>query len=198
MAFKITVKNNLLPRVITAILHGICYQLVKTTIKIQEETMTLKKYVDATENLAVFYNSANGHYAISALKYFPMNSIVQVFRAKEQIQQPTYLSVQIDEHKHIHLFPEVLQYTNHSCEPNTFFDTQKGEIIAVRNIHENEEITFFYPATEWAMTQPFKCFCNTRSCLGMIQGAAHLDSNVIINYRFSDYIQKKLYQCSKV
>ncbi len=160
--------------------------------------MTLKKPIDTSENLAVFYNSANRHYAIRALKYFPMNSIVQVFSAKEQLQQPTYLSVQIDEHKHIHLFPEVLQYTNHSCEPNTFFDTRKGEIIAVRNINENEELSFFYPATEWAMAQPFKCLCNTRSCLGMIQGAAYLNDEVISNYRFSDYIQKKLYQRSKV
>lgn len=160
--------------------------------------MTLKKPIDTAENLAVFYNSANGHYAIRALKYFPVNSIVQVFSAQEQLQQPTYLSVQIDEHQHIHLLPTFLQYTNHSCEPNTFFDTQKGEVIAIRNINKNEELTFFYPATEWLLTQPFKCLCNTRNCLGRIQGAAHLNDEVIKNYRFSDYIQKKLYQRSKV
>lgn len=160
--------------------------------------MTLKKLMDRSENLAVFYNSANGHYAIRALKYFPMNSIVQVFSAEEQLQQPTYLSVQIGEHQHIHLLPTFLQYTNHSCEPNTFFDTQKGEIIAVRNINENEELTFFYPATEWAMAQPFKCLCNTNSCLGMIQGAAYLSDEVISNYRVSEYIQKKLYKRAKV
>ncbi len=154
--------------------------------------MIINQLVDESENLAVFYNSENGHYAIRALKYFPMNSIVQVFSAKEYLQQPTYLSVQIDENKHIHLFPTFLQYTNHSCEPNTFFDTKKGEVIAVKNIDEHEEITFFYPATEWSMAQPFKCFCNTSNCLGMIQGAAHLDNNAIINYRFSEYIQKKL------
>jgi hypothetical protein len=154
--------------------------------------MTSKQLVDESENLAVFYNSVNGHYAIKALKNFPVHSIVQVFSAKEYLQQPTYLSVQIDEHKHIHLFPTLLQYTNHSCEPNTFFDTNRGEVIAVKNIAEHEEISFFYPATEWSMTQPFKCFCNTDSCLGMIQGAAHLDKNAITKYRFSEYIQKKL------
>lgn len=156
--------------------------------------MTIDKPVDASENLAVFYNSANGHYAVKALKYFAINSIVQIFSAKEYLQQPTYLSVQIEDNTHIHLLPEVLQFTNHSCEPNTFFDTRTGEVIAIRNIQVNEEITFFYPATEWSMTQPFKCCCNTDSCLGLVQGAAHLDSHVIINYRFSDYIQKKLFQ----
>ena len=156
--------------------------------------MTMKKSIDVSENLIVFYNPANKHYAIKAVKHFPFDSIVQVFSAKEYLQQPTYLSVQIDENKHIHLFPEFLQYTNHSCEPNTFFDTKKGEIIAIKEIAKNEEISFFYPSTEWSMSQPFKCFCNSLSCLGMIQGAAHLENNVVINYRFSDYIQKKLYQ----
>ncbi|MCX7067858.1 MAG: SET domain-containing protein-lysine N-methyltransferase [Methylococcales bacterium] len=154
----------------------------------------MKKSIDASENLIVFYNPTNRHYAIKAAKNFPIDSIVQVFSAKEYLQQPTYLSVQLDENKHIHLFPEFLQYTNHSCEPNTFFDTQKGEIIAIKEIAKNEEISFFYPSTEWSMSQPFKCLCNSRSCLGMIQGAAHLENNVVINYRFSDYIQKKLYQ----
>jgi hypothetical protein len=160
--------------------------------KTLEKTMTLKKHVEASENLAAFYNPATGHYALKALKAFPINSIVQVFRAKEYLSHPTYLSVQIDDNKHIHLFPDFLQYTNHSCEPNTFFDTQKGEIIAIKSIDKNEEINFFYPATEWSMTQPFECFCNTQNCLGIIQGAAHLDSHTLTNYRFSDYIQKKL------
>lgn len=44
------------------------------------------------------------------------------------------------------------------------------------------------------MSQPFQCVCHTPSCLGVIQGAAHLDDTVIINYRFSGYIQKKLEQ----
>jgi len=156
--------------------------------------MTINDLIDETGNLAVFYNPENGHYALRALKFFAMNSIVQIFSAKEYLQQPTYLSVQVDENQHIHLFPAFLQYTNHSCEPNTFFDTQKGEIIALKNIYENEEISFFYPATEWLMAQPFNCLCNNPSCLGMIQGAAHLDDEAIKKYRFSDYIEKKLYQ----
>jgi hypothetical protein len=147
-----------------------------------------------TENLSVFYKPSNGHHAIKALKFFPAGAIVQVFSAKEQLQQPSYLSVQIADHQHIHLFPECLQYTNHSCDPNTFFDTETGEIIAIKNIQENDELTFFYPATEWAMAQAFSCFCGADNCLGQIQGAAYLDYETISKYRFSSYIQKKLSQ----
>lgn len=156
--------------------------------------MTIKKILDVTEGLALFYNALNGHHSIRTLKYFPTYSILHIFSAREYVQNPTYLSVQVDEDKHIHLFPEFLQYINHSCEPNTFFDTKKSEIVAIKNIDKNEEITFFYPSTEWSMTQPFDCFCKTSSCLGTIQGASHLDNDSITKYRFAEHIQNKLYK----
>lgn len=154
--------------------------------------MAIKKILDVTENLALFHNPLNGHYSIRTLNPFPAHSVLHVFSAREYLQTPTYLSVQVDEGKHICLSPEYLQYVNHSCEPNTFFDTKKCEIIAIKDIGKDEEITFFYPSTEWSMAQPFECFCKTGSCLGMIQGAAHLDDGAIANYRFAEHIQNKL------
>lgn len=155
-----------------------------------------RKILDVTESLALFYDPSNGHHLIIALRDFPIDSILHVFSAKEYIQNPSYLSVQVDEDKHIHLSPEFLQYINHSCEPNTFFDTKRGEIIAIRNINENEEISFFYPSTEWSMTQPFECFCNSSCCLGKIHGASHLDNSLINKYRFAEHIRKKL--CNEI
>jgi len=160
--------------------------------------MTINKILDVTETLAIFFNESKGHRSIRALKHFSIDSILHVFSAREHVQNPTYLSVQIDEDKHILLFPEFLQYINHSCEPNTFFDTKKGEIIAIKDINENEEVTFFYPSTEWSMTQPFECFCKASSCLGIIQGAAYLDNNSITKYRFAEHIQNKLHKRQNV
>ncbi|KAK0747670.1 hypothetical protein B0T21DRAFT_354848 [Apiosordaria backusii] len=34
-----------------------------------------------------------------------------------------------------------------------------------------EELTFFYPSTEYAMAQPFDCFCGSGECKGRISGA---------------------------
>ena len=120
---------------------------------------TVKRILNVTENLALFYNPANGHHSLRALKHLPLNSVLHTFSAREFVARPTYLSVQVADDRHIHLAPEFLQYINHSCEPNTFFDTQKGEVVALRDIAPNEEISFFYPSTEWSMTQPFACFC---------------------------------------
>ena len=138
--------------------------------------MTVKKILTVTENMALFYDSAKGNHCIRVLKRIPINSVLHAFDAREHIQNPTYLSVQVDEGKHIHLSPEFLQYINHSCEPNIFFNVSKEEIIAIKDIDENEELTFFYPSTEWSMAQPFECFCKAPGCLGKIQGALHLDN----------------------
>jgi hypothetical protein len=39
-----------------------------------------------------------------------------------------------------------------------------------------EELTFFYPSTEWDMDQGFSCFCGSKACLGYISGAKHMDA----------------------
>jgi len=154
--------------------------------------MTAKKVLNVTEDLALFFNADNGQHTLRALKSFPVDSALHFFSAREYVETPTYLSVQVDKDKHIHLFPEFLQYINHSCEPNVFFDTDKNEVVSLKEINENDEITFFYPSTEWDMTRPFQCFCNTSSCLGVIQGAAHLHESTIAKYCFAGHIYKKL------
>lgn len=156
------------------------------------QTETAKRILNVTETLALFYTPANGHHSLRAAAQFPVNSVLHTFGAREYVQRPTYLSVQVDDDKHIHLAPEFLQYINHSCEPNTFFDTKTGEVVAIRNIVPGEEITFFYPSTEWSMSQPFTCFCGTANCLGQIQGAAHLSKKNLANYRFAEHIQRRL------
>ena len=157
-----------------------------------KELKAVKRILNVTENLGLFYNSANGHHSLRALKHLPLNSVLHTFSAREYVERPTYLSVQVADDRHIHLAPEFLQYINHSCEPNTFFDTKNGEVVALRDITPNEEISFFYPSTEWSMTQPFACFCGTNSCLGQIQGAVHLPKQTLTKYRFAGHIQLQL------
>lgn len=153
--------------------------------------MTSKIIQKHDGEFAVFYNSMNGHHSLRALKYFPADSLLQTFRAKEYMPTPTHLTLQVDEDKHIHLFPEYLQYINHSCEPNAFFDIQHGKLVSLKVINKNEEISIFYPATEWDMNQPFECFCNTSSCLGKIKGASYLGENLLTRYRFAEHIMRK-------
>ncbi|NEP44884.1 MAG: SET domain-containing protein [Okeania sp. SIO2G4] len=118
--------------------------------------------------------------------------VISNFSHKEILDRPNYLTVQISDRQHIMLDPEFLQYINHSCNPNVFFDTQKRVVIALRNIEIGEEFTFFYPSTEWSMDRGFDCICQSENCLGYIQGSAHLPLNVLKKYKLSEFIWEKL------
>ncbi|KAI1136572.1 hypothetical protein F5Y05DRAFT_405155 [Hypoxylon sp. FL0543] len=84
---------------------------------------------------------------------------------------PTYATVQCGRDKHLNLNSDLL-YINHSCEPSLIFDTANLNIIAGPNgLRAGEELTFFYPSTEWEMAQPFDCQCGKPTCRGRISGA---------------------------
>jgi hypothetical protein len=109
----------------------------------------------------------------SRIEILPGDVIAQI-SIKGYLKKPNYLSVQIDDTRHILLSPEFLQYINHSCDPNVFFDTTNMVITCLRKIDIGEAMTFFYPSTEWSMEQRFDCLCGSEKCVGKIQGAAYL------------------------
>jgi len=150
------------------------------------------KISDVTKNLALYLDPLSGQKHLQASTWHAEDSLLHTFSARERLTQPTYLTVQIDHYQHIHLAPVFLQYINHSCEPNVYFDVSKHEVRCLRDIEAGEEITFFYPSTEWSMDQAFECTCNKPSCLGIINGATHLDKSVIKNYKLADHIMEKL------
>ena len=150
--------------------------------------MMRQKVHDLTPDLALFYNPNNGQHSVRTLKQIANYSILHFFTAKECIKSPSHFSVQIDINKHIHFSPDYLKYINHSCNPNSFVDIHKNQIIAIKAIAENEEITFFYPSTEWQMKQPFNCFCGETHCLGLIQGAAYLSPLQLQPYQLNRHI----------
>ncbi|OTB04180.1 hypothetical protein M426DRAFT_321036 [Hypoxylon sp. CI-4A] len=86
-------------------------------------------------------------------------------------ETPTYATVQCGRDKHLNLNSDLL-YINHSCEPSLIFDTANFNILAGPNgLQAGEELTFFYPSTEWDMAQPFDCLCGKPTCRGRISGA---------------------------
>ncbi len=128
--------------------------------------------------------------SLHATRQFLPGKIIADIGIKEYVEQPSYLSVQVDQNKHIMLAPEYLQYINHSCDPNVHFDTTNMVVRCLRKIEIGEAMTFFYPSTEWSMTQGFDCLCGSKKCLKKIEGAAHLSPDILKNYKLSDYIVK--------
>jgi hypothetical protein len=129
--------------------------------------------------------------SLNATKQIAEGEVVSNFIAKETFTKPTYLTVQVGVDTHITLMPDFLQYINHSCSPNVFFDTTLMQLICIKAIAVGEELRFFYPSTEWQMDQTFVCNCGANNCLQLIQGASYLSQSVIAQYRFTDFIAQQ-------
>lgn len=132
-----------------------------------------------------------------SLKSFKKDAIICHFSYAEILHKPNRYTLQTGESKHIILSPLYLEYVNHSCEPNAFFDTTTFKFVCLRDIQRGEEFTFFYPSTEWDMEESFECMCQTPTCQGEIKGAKYLSIAQIAMYRFSDYIGTKFKKAKK-
>ena len=137
-------------------------------------------------------NLSNGQNALFTLRSYQPGEVIADFSASTISAEPTYLTVQVGIRKHITLHPEFLQYINHGCDPNVFFNTTTMQVVALKRLMPREEMTFFYPSTEWRMTQSFRCYCGSPHCLGKIRGAAFLTKEEQEKYRFTDFIQQQL------
>lgn len=104
--------------------------------------------------------------------------------------QPWRHSIQIAFDVHAEPLPTFLRYLNHSCDPNLFVDVRAEHVITLRPIGEGEELTFFYPSTEWRMQDPFPCECGASDCLRQIRGASLLSAGVLQRYRLSPVIME--------
>jgi D-alanine-D-alanine ligase len=60
---------------------------------------------------------------------------------------------------------------NHSCDPNTAFDGLN--VIALRDINQQEELTLDYASFLDENMEPFKCNCGSANCRGLIMGTRH-------------------------
>jgi hypothetical protein len=70
---------------------------------------------------------------------------------------------------------------------------QRWEVRAGENgLKEGDELTFFYPSTEWDMSQPFECLCEAKECRGKITGARDMDGGILAKYWLNKHIEELL------
>ncbi|KAG0020486.1 hypothetical protein BGZ81_009307 [Podila clonocystis] len=100
-----------------------------------------------------------------------------------------YTSVQVAKDGHIELNSDLV-FMNHSCSPTVSLDTDSMAVVAVVDLKEGDNLTFFYPSSEWEMDQPFTCWCGADKCVKSIQGAKFLSSEVMSRYFTTSHIQQ--------
>jgi hypothetical protein len=86
-----------------------------------------------------------------------------------------------------------LAFLRHSCEPNVVVDTSALLMLfALRDIAAGEELTCFYPSTEWDMVRPFVCGCGAPQCVRLVAGARYLCADVLGRYFVNAHIRRLL------
>ena len=139
----------------------------------------------------VIQNSSSGQKSLHATASFNPGDVICPFTAGVTQDYATYLTVQTGVNTHITLMPEFLQYINHCCAPNVFFDTAAMQLVCLGALQPGDELTFFYPSTEWDMAQPFVCNCGSKNCLQLINGASHLSVETLRQHCLTDFIKEQ-------
>lgn len=154
--------------------------------------MKPRQIIEQYETLQVEKDLQTGQQSLHARISFQPGEIISFFSAESIHEEPTYLTVQKDDKIHITLQPSFLQYCNHSCEPNSFFDCDTMQFICLSPVVAGDELSFFYPSSEWRMAQPFSCYCGKDKCLGVISGAENIPEEILKTYRLTGFIERKL------
>nr|POE81221.1 hypothetical protein CFP56_78529 [Quercus suber] len=63
-------------------------------------------------------------------------------------------------------------------------------VVDGRPLRKGEDVTFFYPSSEWDMQQPFQCNCGSSKCVGEIKGAKYLSKDVLDRYWLNPHIEE--------
>lgn len=151
----------------------------------------VEEEIDGNETFAVFKDST-GDRSVRTKCFVPAGSVLIDFSAKSMVATPTFLTVQVSDDKHIFFSPPFLQYINHSCDPNVYVDADLRKIISLKDLQRGDEVSFFYPSTEWSMQQPFRCHCRAERCHTIIRGAAFLDGDAASKHLLNRHIRERL------
>lgn len=130
---------------------------------IPEETVTVDVRIadDARKGLTIV-----------AARRFSYGHVVVVGRPARVVPCRTAHSFQVDWDAHVDLDAPAC-YINHSCDPNTgICDNDYGgfDFIALRDIAQNEEITWDYETGEYVSIAVPCCLCGTANCREVIRG----------------------------
>ncbi|MBD2440162.1 SET domain-containing protein-lysine N-methyltransferase [Nostoc sp. FACHB-110] len=120
-------------------------------------------------------------------KEFKKGEVIAKIASYSLSKKPDFLTVQINHEEHI--LDLLLEAMNHSCSPTTFVDTQRMVVVAERDLSPGEELTFFYPSTEWEMDRPFQCHCQSPNCIGFVAGAKRLTIQQMVSFKLNDHIK---------
>jgi len=140
----------------------------------------------ATDVLAI--KTEHKYRSLITKQNFNAGDVIYSIPKEKLSNKPTRYTVQID--RNLHTEVGKLAALNHSCDPNVLLDTENLLVIARRPIAAGEELTFFYPSTEWEMEAPFICLCGSANCIHVVAGARFLPLSTLEQHYLSRHIRE--------
>jgi hypothetical protein len=121
---------------------------------------------------------------------YKKGEVISTIPSENVMDKPNRFTVQIARDRHTHVGK--LAALNHSCDPNVILDTKNMLMIACRDIEKGEELSFFYPSTEWEMNAPFICLCGATNCIHVVAGARFLPLSTLEAHYLSPHIREMM------
>jgi hypothetical protein len=119
------------------------------------------------------------------------------------VPEATWSSIQTSRTDHVE-FNSGLVYMNHSCAPTVELEVYPpdaqgrypngvaGEVRVARDrdLQVGDDLTWFYPSTEWASPRPFQCLCGTEGerCIGFQRGSKYLGREQLDRYFINKHV----------
>jgi hypothetical protein len=119
---------------------------------------------------------------------YKKGEIICEIPTEKVIDKANRYTVQIGRDQHTEVGK--LSALNHSCDPNVILDTENLQMVACRDVEQGEELSFFYPSTEWEMDAPFICLCGASNCIHVVAGARFLPLSTLENHYLNKHIRE--------
>jgi SET domain-containing protein len=134
----------------------------------------------------------NKYRSLTTTKPYRKGEIICEIPTESLYDAPNQFTVQIGIDQHVEV--KELASMNHSCDPSAILDTTRMLVFATRDLAAGDELTFFYPSTEWEMSSPFICLCGAPSCIHVVAGARFLPLSTLENHFLNHHIRELMIQ----
>ena len=126
--------------------------------------------------------------SLVARQNFKQGEIIYHIPSEKVSDKPNRFTVQMD--RELHTEVGKLSALTHSCDPNVILDMDNMVVIASRDIQAGDELSFFYPSTEWEMAAPFICLCGAPNCIHVVAGARFLPLSTLEHQYLNRHIRE--------
>lgn len=142
--------------------------------------------MDAMNALAV--RTENKFKSLITKRAYSKGEVLSNIPSNNVVNKANRFTVQIGRDEHTHVGK--LAALNHSCDPNVILDTENLLMVARRDIAKGEELSYFYPSTEWEMDAPFICLCGASNCIHVVAGARFLPLSTLEYHYLNRHIRE--------